>query len=354
MFLARIRELRRRMHERSLDALLVSSLPNVRYLTGFSGSNGLLVLTPRQAMLVSDTRYAHQIGREVTVARGVISRRDLLEEAAGTLRRCRAVGFESQVLTHAQFRLLRRALGGCALVATTDLVEEIALVKDREELALIARAASISDSVFKEVLGEIRPGVRELDIASEISWLTRRLGADGDAFDVIVASGSHAALPHARASARRVRSGELVMLDFGARVNGYSSDLTRTVAVHRVPRRLKSVYRAVQEAQELAVAAAHAGMSARELDAVARRRLTKEGLGKYFIHSLGHGLGLRIHEAPRISPLSSETLRSGSVITIEPGVYIPGAGGVRIEDDVVLSAKGCRRLTTASRELMIV
>ncbi|HXX65267.1 MAG TPA: Xaa-Pro peptidase family protein [Bacteroidota bacterium] len=354
MFQGRIRELRRRMLQRSLDGLLVSSLPNVRYLTGFSGSNGLLVLTPRQATLLSDSRYAHQIGREVTVARALISRRDLIEEAAAALRNFRAAGFESQAITHAQFRVLRRALPGRALLATTDLVEEIALVKDRSEQALIARAASISDSVFKEVLGEIRPGVRELDVASEISWLTRRLGAEADAFEVIVASGSHAALPHARASARRIRSGEMVVLDFGAKVSGYSSDLTRTVAVHRAGRRLQNVYRAVQEAQELAISAAHAGMSARELDAVARRRLEKDGLGKYFIHSLGHGLGLRIHEAPKISPLSSETLRAGSVITIEPGVYIPGTGGVRIEDDVVLGAKGCRRLTQAPRELIFV
>ena len=353
---ARIAGLRVRMGEHALDALLVTSLPNIRYLTGFSGSHALAVVTARNAYFISDSRYALQSAREVKRFRRIIGSLGLFEDAAAakTLRGCRAAGFESDSLTYAQYRSLRTLFPRVPFRPTSGIVESLALVKDRREVACIEEAAAISDSVFHDVLKFLRPGVTELEIAAEISWLNRQRGAESDAFDVIVASGPRGALPHARPTARKIRRGELILLDFGSTIRGYCSDLTRTVALGGVPRRLREAYRAVLEANESAAASARGGMTARALDAVARGCIRRRGFGRYFIHSLGHGLGLRVHERPRVSALSPEVLQAGSVITIEPGIYIPGSGGVRIEDDVLLGDRGCRVLTRSPRELIVL
>ncbi len=353
---ARIEGLRARMNENELDALIVTSLANIRYLTGFSGSHALAVLTAKRAYFISDSRYTLQSAREVRKFRRIIGSLGLMEDAAAakTLRGCRAAGFESDSLTYAQYRSLRRLFPRIMFRPTSGMVESLALVKDAREVACIEEAAAISDGVFHDVLKFIRPGVTELEIAAEISWLNRRRGAESDAFDVIVASGPRGALPHARPTARKIRKGEFVLLDFGSTVRGYSSDLTRTVALGGAPRRLREAYQAVLEANESATASARGGMTARGLDAVARGCIRRRGFARYFIHSLGHGLGLRVHERPRVSALSPEVLRPGSVITIEPGIYIPGSGGVRIEDDVLLGGTGCRVLTRSPRELIVL
>jgi Xaa-Pro aminopeptidase len=353
---ARIAGLRARMREHALDALLVTSLANIRYLTGFSGSHALAVVTAKDAYFISDSRYALQSAHEVRRFRRIIGRLGLLDDAAAakTLRGCRAAGFESDSLTYAHYRSLRKLFPGVAFRPTSGFVESLTLVKDTQEIACIEKAAAISDGVFRDVLKSLRPGVTELDIAAEISWLNRRGGAESDAFDVIVASGPRGAFPHARPTARKIRKGEFVLLDFGSTVRGYSSDLTRTVALGGAPRRLRVAYRAVLEANESATAAARGGMTARGLDAVARGCIRRHGFGRYFTHSLGHGLGLRVHERPRVSALSRDVLETGSVITIEPGIYIPGSGGVRIEDDVLLGEGGCRVLTRSPRELIVL
>jgi Xaa-Pro aminopeptidase len=354
MTTSRIRQLRQRLRVDGLNAFLVTVPENVRYLTGFTGSNGLAILTQTSAAFLTDSRYVLQSAKEVRGFRRLITARGLLEEAAQKrlLKGSRTVGFESHAVTYAQYRRLRVLFPGVSFRPTADLVEEIALVKDRQEIALLTRAAAIADAVFGDLLPSITAGMTELDVAAEISWLNRKHGAERDAFDTIVASGPRGALPHARPTSRKIRNGEFVTIDFGSTLQGYNSDLTRTVALGRVPPRLRTAYRAVQEAQQAAVQAARAGMRASDLDAVARRCIASYKLGKYFVHSLGHGLGLRIHERPRVSELSREVLRSGSVITIEPGVYIPGVGGVRIEDDVVLRDDGCRLLTSSPRELL--
>jgi len=352
----RIALLRERMQRLGLDAFIVSSLPNVRYLSGFSGSNGLCVVRKNEASFLTDSRYTQQSRREVKSWKRVIAMNGLFEETVrhGLLRGCRNVGFESHALTYAQYRTLKNLVNDVPFVSTKDVVESIALVKEKREVECIRAAVRISDRVFDEVLHSIKPGVTELEIAAEISYQHKKYGAERDAFEPIVASGERGALPHARASSKKIRNRELVTLDFGCTVRGYNSDITRTVAVGNASVKARNLYNVVLNAQLEAIGAAKAGMFARDLDAVARHRITSEGYGKYFIHSLGHGLGLQVHEAPRVSSLSKEELVPGSVITIEPGIYIPRFGGIRIEDDVLLTSDGCEVLNTAPKNFMIV
>jgi Xaa-Pro aminopeptidase len=344
------------MKELSLDALLVTALPDIRYLTGFTGSHALAVVTMRRADFLTDSRYKLQSAREVRRFRRHVTSRALIDEIlhAGILRHCSAAGLEPDHVTYAQFRHLRRIFPRLALRPVREVVENLAQVKDKGELALMTRAGKIADRVFRDLIGKILPGMTELDLASEISWLIRRHGGEREAFEAIVASGPRGALPHARPSARKLRAGEFVTIDFGVTVKGYSSDMTRTVALGRAPAKLRRAYQAVEEAHGAALRAAHAGMRASDLDAVARRRIDAYGFGRYFVHSLGHGLGLRVHERPRVSSLSKEILRDRSVITIEPGVYIPAVGGVRIEDAVILGKYSAQLLTHSPRALLTV
>lgn len=353
---SRTAHLRTLFRERGLDALLVTSLPHVRYLSGFSGSNGICVITASEAYFVTDIRYALQCREDVRGFRRLVTMVGLFEAASRhrLLAGCRRVGFESHHVSYAQYRSLRHLFPGVSWKPVSELIERQTLVKDREELAWIQKAVDISDRVFSDVVAIIRPGIREIEISAEISYRHKLYGAERDAFDPIVASGKQGALPHARAGLKKIRSGELVTLDMGCTVKGYSSDLTRTIAVGKVSRKGREVYQVVLDAQLQAIRAARPGLPAKELDGVARRAITAAGYGKYFSHSLGHGLGLHVHEHPRISALSREQLQAGSVITIEPGVYIPGFGGVRIEDDIVLRKNGCRVLTAAPKELIIV
>jgi Xaa-Pro aminopeptidase len=353
---SRLARLRDAMLAQGLDGFVVSSLPNIRFLSGFSGTHALIVVTRRGAWFLTDSRYSLQIRKEVSGFRHCLTGDPfpLTIAARGFLRPCRQVGIEAEHMTVAEERTFRRLLRGISLRPTTDLVESLTLVKEQAEVAMVRKAASISDRTFLQIVKEIRPGMKERDVAARISFLQMSAGADGDAFAPIVAAGVRAALPHARASERRIRSGDLVVLDFGCTVGGYHSDLTRTVAVGKASRKSREIYSVVRTAGELAIRAARPGMAARDLDAVARRHITGAGYGKYFSHSLGHGLGLQIHERPRISPLGIETLCAGSIITIEPGVYLPGWGGVRIEDDVLLTKHGCSVLTSSPKELLIL
>jgi Xaa-Pro aminopeptidase len=352
----RLARLRRRMAEAGLDAFIVSSLTNVRYLTGFTGTNGMCVVRNDDALFVTDPRYVQQARQEVAGIRRVVTPGTMMEAAVeeGAFRGCRTIGFESHVVTYTQYRSMKKLIGGATFESTANLVESIAVVKEKKELDAIREAARISDRVFADVLKSITAGVTELEISAEISWLHKRYGAEKDAFDPIIASGERGAYPHARASSKKIRNHELVTLDFGCTVDGYHSDLTRTVAVGTPNQRARRMYAVVLEAQAAAVNTVREGVSTRALDAVARDSITAAGFGRYFQHSLGHGLGLRVHEAPRVSAMSNETLLAGSVITIEPGVYIPHFGGVRIEDDVVVTETGCEVLTKSSKQLIIL
>ncbi len=353
----RIARVREEMQRRGLDTLIVSSLFNIRYLTGFTGSNALLVVTKKSAVFLSDIRYTLQAKQEVQDCRRIIiTKIGLYEEASkrNLLDSSKKVGFESQQVTYAQYRTLRKLFPSSSFFSTSDIVEEVLLVKDEHEVEMIRRAVKISDQVFHEILKDIRPGVSELEIAAEISYLHKTFGAERDAFETIVASGDRSALPHARASEKKIKAGELVTLDFGCVVGGYNSDITRTVAVGKASFGAKRMYDVVREAQQEAIDSAKGGIWAKDLDAVARKQIERRGFGKYFNHSLGHGLGLHVHERPKVSARSKEKLRAGSVITIEPGVYIPEFGGVRIEDDVLLTENGCVVLNQAPKEFIVV
>lgn len=352
----RLEEVRRHLEKARLDALVVSHLPHIRYLTGFSGSNGLCVISRTRRHFLTDNRYRDQIRSEVAEFETHIAKTSLFDAARRfhVLRRGQKVGFEAQYLSVLALRNLRQNFPGVSFLGTHSIVEDIAAVKDDAEIEMIRKAVAITDRVFKRITRLLKAGMTEMDVAAEISYWHRRLGADGDGFEPIVASGVRGALPHARPTIKKIRGRELVTLDFGCKVGGYHSDLTRTVAVGEAGKKERRIYGIVLEAQLKAIEAARAGVKNRSLDGVARNHIKRAGFGRYFSHSLGHGLGIEIHEPLRLSALSKDTLCVGNVVTIEPGIYMPGFGGVRIEDDIVVREQHCEVLNTAPKELLVV
>ncbi|MFQ5777215.1 MAG: M24 family metallopeptidase [Terriglobia bacterium] len=345
----------RRLARRRANITLITHLPNLLYLVGFRGSSGALAVTSRAAVLFTDGRYRLQARREVVGAQVKVTPQEPLRAAALWLRRVHParVAYEGHRLTLEQFEQLRALLGaGVELVPGKHWVEKLRAVKDEAEIARIRTAVELAARVLDEVLPYVRPGVRELDLAAEIEYRMKRHGARAPAFDTIVASGPRAALPHGRASAKRLAKNEFVTFDLGAILADYCSDLTRTVYLGTASARVKRVYRAVQDALERARDAVRAGVPAARVDAAARGCLARRGLGRYFVHGTGHGVGLEIHEEPRVGRKVSTRLAPGNVITLEPGVYLPGWGGVRIEDVVVVRRRGAELLTPLSPELL--
>jgi len=353
----RIEGLRSRFQSLRIDAFLVTNPPHLRYLSGFSGSNGAGFVSARAMHFFTDGRYSAQVKKELSggwkvhVSSSSDTMFTMIRNAS-VMKAGARVGIDGNTLTYTEFRTLKKMLPGVKFLPKAGVVEEIASVKDDIEIRSIKKAVEISDRTFDEILPLIKPGVRELDIAAEISYRQRRHGAERDAFDTIVASGPRSALPHGQASSRKIGRGELVTLDFGCVVDGYHSDMTRTVAVGRIGTKEKKIYALVLEAQTRAVDAVRAGLRTRDLDAVARTIIRKGGFDKYFRHSLGHGIGLQIHEAPRISVQSRSVLKAGQVITVEPGIYVSPLGGVRIEDDVVVTDNGPVVLNRSPKELI--
>ena len=352
----RIKRIQEKLEELRLDGLLISHLPNVRYLTGFSGTNGSCLVKKDGGFFLTDFRYEEQSHQEVKGLKIAVAESSLFDELEKRklLRGLRRVGVEGNYLPYSEYQKLKKAFPRVSFLPQADVVESISSVKEEGEIELIKRAAAISDMVFQKVLHAIRPGIRELDISAEISYLHKSYGAERDAFETIVASGTRGALPHGLASEKKIRKGDFVTLDFGCVYHGYCCDITRTVAVGKPTNKLRDIYRIVYDAQLSALDAVKSGVMAKELDAVARSYISKSGYGKYFGHSLGHGIGLQVHEPPRISWQSSYRLQAGNVITIEPGIYLPGSGGVRIEDDVVVLNGKSVVLNKASKELMVL
>jgi Xaa-Pro aminopeptidase len=342
---------------RRLQALLVTHLPNIRYLCGFTGSAGLLLIASGRYTFFTDGRYREQARAEVQGARVVVPRGPILDAAARAIAdsRVKTVGVESEHLSVAAEARLARALRSQArLRPTQGLVEEHRMVKEPAEVERIRTAVWLGSSLFGAAVAAIRPGVTELAVAAELEYAARHAGAEGMSFETIVAAGPRSALPHGVASAQVIPRRGFVVLDFGVILAGYCSDMTRTVYVGKPTARVRRMYQAVREAQQAAIEAVRPGRKVSEVDGAARSVLRRAGLARYFTHSTGHGVGLEIHEPPRIARGQQEVLRPGMVITIEPGVYVPGYGGVRIEDMVVVTTTSCEVLTPTTKELLVV
>ncbi len=351
----RIRAVTELLERDGLDAAVISHLPNIRYLTGFSGSSALLVLSGGTATLVTDFRYASQAPAEAgNVAQVVVDRVNVWDLVARVLSQASAgmVGFEAAHLPVQDAERLS-GLGTFQVVPTSELVERLRVAKSPGEVDAIRRAAELAQAALAEILPGVHVGLTELDVAAGLEGALRRRGSEWHPFPTIVAAGPRSALPHARSTGRPISAGDLLLLDFGAQVDGYCADLTRVVVVGaRATARQREVHSVVQAAQERAMTEVRAGMTGQDADALARDVIAARGFGEMFGHSLGHGLGLEVHEAPRLSPTAETPLPLHAVVTIEPGVYLPGWGGIRLEDDIHLGPDGATCLSDHHTELL--
>lgn len=344
--------------EHHLDALLVTGAANIRYLTGFSGSSGLLLVTPRELLFLTDFRYDTQVKEEIgDFARVRIENVSLwtaLWDELAAMPRMSVIGFESTQIMHRDFaRFLQETEGGrWQWRPQIGLVENLREAKDPDEVAKIEHAAGMATRALTETLPQIRAGLTELEVAGILEKALRDQGSEAYPFETIAASGPRAALPHAQASRRAIEVGDFLLLDFGAKSDGYCSDITRTFVVGRATDQQREIYDIVRTANERAIAGVRAGMTGREADAIARDYITEHGYGEDFGHSLGHGLGIDVHEAPRLARTADAKLQLHTVVTIEPGIYRAGWGGVRIEDDVHLVPDGVRVLTDFTHDLL--
>jgi len=356
MIIDRRSRLERFYQEHNLDAILFTNILNVRYLSGFSGSEAMLVTAADSACwLLCDSRYTIQAEAETTHVEVIqfVERNSALAMLFAE-RGLRRIGVESNHMTVAAFNAVASALQGCELVPVGDELDQIRAVKDQTEIGMLELVARLASDALLSALSQFKVGVTEARLAMELEIEMLRRGAQGKAFDFIVASGERGAMPHGRASDKRIMSGELLTIDFGAVLDGYHSDETVTFSIGAPDNRCREIHAVVKEAHDLAVAAARPGMTCRQLDAVARDYIRNSGYGEFFGHGLGHGVGLEIHEKPTVSPRSDIVLQEGMVFTIEPGIYIPGVGGVRIEDTVCLTSNGCRLLTSVPKELTVL
>jgi Xaa-Pro aminopeptidase len=351
---ARLDRLRDQLSQLGHEALLITYSHNRKYVSGFTGSSGMLLITEQDSWLLTDFRYMTQAADQAPgfeliehAAKPMATVRDLLESKKIT-----KLAFEQDHVTYGEFAAWSEQLGSITLEPVSGIVEGLRLIKDESEIAIVQEAAELADKTFQFALGVIRPGLTELEIALEMETFMRKGGASGPSFETIVASGERSALPHGVASERIVGTNEFVKLDFGAYYKGYCSDITRTVVVGKASERHREIYNIVLEAQLHALANIRPGMSGREADALSRDIIARYGYGDKFGHSLGHGIGLEIHEMPRLSKLSDSILTPGMIVTVEPGIYIPGFGGVRIEDDIVITDTGIKILTSSTKELI--
>ena len=360
-FLGRQRRLQASLREHRLDVLLVTHLPNLRYLCGFTGSAGALWVASGSCIFFTDSRYTEQARAEVQGAKIVIERKALLPSiGAWVVRKHRGrkpmvVGVEGEHLSWAASHRLAKAVAGkCRLRQAPLLVELARQIKDADEVRAIRGAVELGASLFDHALKILRSGTPEVEVASAMESAARRAGAEAMSFETIIAAGPRSALPHGRASQARIPSGGFVVCDFGVILHGYCSDRTRTVWVGSATAKARQSYQAVLEAQAAAIAAVRPGATVGEVDQAARNVLKKHGLERYFTHSTGHGVGLEVHEAPRVAAGLKERLQPSMVITIEPGVYLSGEWGIRIEDMVLVTEKGCEVLSPGSKEFIAI
>jgi Xaa-Pro aminopeptidase len=343
-----------RLADLKIDALLVSSPASVRYLTDYSGSNGLVLLSRGESHFFTDPRYGLEASQKIT-CRVHVAKKPLIDAVIAVLKRkkLKKTGFESAWMRFEDYSKLKQGLpSGFSLHPIGSVLEEQRMIKSAAEIERIRNSVNTNSRAFSAVLRQIKPGARDQEIAAALDFEMRRLGAEKPSFETIVAAGDRSALPHAHPSARPLGGNELLLIDMGATLDGYSSDMTRVAFTGAPPKRIRDLYRAVLEAQLAAMDSVRAGAVAGGVDAAARKVLKRHGLDREFIHSTGHGLGLEIHEPPRIGKRSKTKLQAGMAITIEPGAYVAGLGGVRIEDTVLVTQNGCEVLTPTPKELV--
>jgi Xaa-Pro aminopeptidase len=352
----RLYKFREKLAAAGVDGMIISGGENRRYLSGFTGSAGVLAIDARAACLVTDFRYWEQATAEATGFTIYKQGSDLPQSVVGLIRdlQWRSVGFEPENLTYRQYQQVREVLPQTVqFIPVPDLVGTLRAVKDDTEIALLAEAERITEKAWEKTLTVIKPGVSESDVAMEFDYQLRVNGAEGNAFSTIVAFGARSALPHAAPTTKKIQPGELILIDGGAKYQGYHGDLTRTVVLGKATARQLEIYQIVLTAQKKALAGIKAGLTGKALDALARQEILAQGYGEYFGHGLGHSVGLEIHENPRLSSRESTPIPAGATVTVEPGIYLPEWGGVRIEDLVVVETEGIRNLSASPKEQLI-
>lgn len=353
--MVKLAKLRQALIDNNLDGLLISNEFNRRYMTNFTGTSGVAIVSQTDAVFITDFRYTEQAAVQVKDFRIVQHTKTIFEEVADQTAKMgiKMLGFEKESVTYGIYELIKKLVKD-ELVPVTGLVEKIRLIKTEQEINIIKAACEIADNAFTHILGFIEPGKTELEVSNELEFFMRKQGAASSSFDTIVASGLRSALPHGVATDKIIEKGDFVTLDFGALYNGYISDITRTIAVGQPSEKLVEMYYTVLESQALALEKVGPGMTGIEADAVARDYLKSKGYGEAFGHSTGHGIGLEVHEGPGLSFRSKTVLEPNMVVTIEPGVYIPGVGGVRIEDDIIITQTGNELITHSKKDLIIL
>lgn len=354
--MSRIDRLREKMNQEEVDGFLITSPYNLRYFTNFTGTTGLALVTKEQAFFVTDFRYTQQAAKQAQGFEIVKNSGNIFAAVAELVQKeaVNALAFEEDHISFAEYGILEDLITESALAPISGVLESLREVKDEQEIETIKQACLIADQGFDHVLKMIQPGMTEIEVANQLDFYMRSLGASGVSFETIVASGKRAAMPHGVASSKTIEQGDIITLDFGCYYEGYVSDMTRTFAIGDPGEKMKEIYQIVLEAQLKVIEAAKPGISGIELDAVARDYIASFGYGEDFGHSTGHGIGLEIHEGPNVSARADNTFVPGNVITDEPGIYLPEIGGVRIEDDLLITSEGNEVLTHSPKELIIL
>jgi len=351
----KIERLRSIFSQQGIDGILITSPFNRRYISNFTGTAGVVLISPEKALFITDFRYIEQASNQCHGFEIVNFSSSIPEEVARLAKELgiQKLGFEEDYLTYSSHKVYEKEIEA-ELVPISGVVEKLRLIKTDAEINILKVAADIADAAFKHILDFIRPGKTELEVSNELEFFMRRAGATSSSFNTIVASGHRSALPHGVASDKIIEAGDFVTLDYGAYYNGYVSDITRTVAVGEPDVKLKEIYDIVLEAQLRGMDGIKPGITGKEADALTRNYITEKGYGEYFGHSTGHGIGLEVHEGPSLSMKSDIILEPGMVVTCEPGIYIPGLGGVRIEDDTMITKDHNQALTHSTKELIIL
>lgn len=351
----RVKNVQDKLSKYNIDALLVTNMFNVRYLANFTGTTGLVVITKDEAYFVTDFRYTEQAAEEAKGFTIVKNEGPIFEEVAKIVQedKIENLGFEQENITYAVYNQINDIIP-CELVPVTSLVEKLREVKTEDEINIIKEAINITEKAYDYILGFVKPGKTEIEVANELDFYMRNEGATSVSFDTIVASGVRSAMPHGVASDKVIEEGDMVTIDFGCYYKGYVSDMTRTFAVGDPGEQMKEIYEIVYQANKKVNEVAKAGMTGAELDAIARDYIAEKGYGPQFGHTLGHGIGLEVHEGPSLSFRNEDKLVVNNIVTNEPGIYVPGLGGVRIEDDLVIKEDGAEILMTTPKELIIL